>query len=36
MVEQEYCEKQIDWAKSIIGEKYKYNEIINLLDILIN
>jgi flagellar biosynthesis chaperone FliJ len=36
MVEQEYneyCEKQIDWAKSIIGEKYNYNEIINLLDI---
>lgn len=36
MLEQEYneyCEKQIDWAKSIIGDKYKYNEIINLLDI---
>lgn len=37
MVEQEfneYCEKQIAWAKSIIGNTYDDNKIINLLDIL--
>lgn len=30
---EEYCQKQISWAKKIIGDNYSDNEIIKLLDI---